>query len=76
MVVVAMQCVPVSSVWDLGQENSRKCLDSNAFAYAGAGFSIFEDIFIVLLPVPELRKLQVTLPRKIGLVVVFAMGSL
>ncbi|KFY63171.1 hypothetical protein V497_02092 [Pseudogymnoascus sp. VKM F-4516 (FW-969)] len=71
--VVTLQCVPVNSVWD--HTVHGKCSNSQAFVYAAAGFSIFEDFVIMLLPVSELKDLSLNLKKKIALMFLFALGS-
>jgi hypothetical protein len=68
------QCVPVDAVWM--PQRMGKCLDFNAFSFAGAGLSIFEDIVITLLPISELKGLNLTLRKRIALCLMFALGSL
>ncbi|KFY91841.1 hypothetical protein V500_04440, partial [Pseudogymnoascus sp. VKM F-4518 (FW-2643)] len=46
-----------------------------AFVYAAAGFSIFEDFIIMMLPVWELKDLSLNLRKKIALIFLFALGS-
>lgn len=72
--VVAFQCNPVRSVWD--RSVTGKCLNITATGYVGGALSIAEDIFLVVLPIPELWKLQITLHQKISLVFLFALASL
>jgi hypothetical protein len=72
--VVTLQCVPVNSVWD--HTVRGKCSYSQAFVYAAAGFNIFEDFVIMLLPVWELKDLSLNLRKKIALMFLFALGSL
>ncbi|KFY05161.1 hypothetical protein O988_00212 [Pseudogymnoascus sp. VKM F-3808] len=71
--VVSFQCIPVKSVWDLTVHG--RCTNSVAFVYAGAGFSIFEDFIIMILPVWELKDLGLNLRKKIALIFLFALGS-
>jgi hypothetical protein len=71
---VALQCVPVKSIWD--PMVSGKCINSLALVYAGAGLSIFEDVVIMVLPVMELMHLNLDLRKRIALVFIFALGSL
>ncbi|KFY91660.1 hypothetical protein V498_05371 [Pseudogymnoascus sp. VKM F-4517 (FW-2822)] len=71
--VVSFQCVPVESVWDLTVH--RRCTNSQAFVYAAAGFSIFEDFIIMMLPFWELKDLSLNLRKKIALMFLFALGS-
>lgn len=72
--VIAFQCQPVSAVWD--RFISGKCLDVNAIGYAGAILSIVEDIVLVLLPLPELRKLQIGSKQRAGVALMFCLASL
>jgi hypothetical protein len=71
---VVFQCLPISSLWN--REIKAQCLSLNHLAWAGAAFSIFEDLAIILLPAWELKALSFSLGRRIGLAFMFALGSL
>ncbi|KAK0105449.1 hypothetical protein ONS95_004184 [Cadophora gregata] len=71
--VVAFQCIPVRSIWDRGI--AGQCVNSQALIYAGAGFSIFEDFAIMLLPIFELKGLNLSRRKRIALGFMFALGS-
>lgn len=71
---VAFQCSPVRSVWN--RELSGSCINLQALIYSGAGFSIFEDFAIMVLPVVELKRLNLGLRKRIALGFMFALGSL
>lgn len=71
--VVIFQCWPIYSIWD--KTITGKCVDITAVGYVGAALSIVEDIFLVLLPITELRKLQVSQRQRVLLSVMFAIGS-
>jgi len=43
--------------------------------YAQAAFNIFSDVVILVLPLPSLIKLQVSNRKRMGLIVVFGIGS-
>nr|XP_036578530.1 uncharacterized protein CTRU02_11450 [Colletotrichum truncatum]KAF6785825.1 integral membrane protein [Colletotrichum truncatum] len=75
LLVIIFQCTPISSIWDRSNSN-RKCLDVTAIGYAGAVFSIIEDLVILVLPIPELIKLQLNIRKKIALGLMFSLGSL
>lgn len=75
LLVIIFQCTPVSSVWDRSNPN-RTCLNVTAIGYAGAVFSIVEDLVILVLPIPELVKLQLNIRKKIALGFMFSLGSL
>lgn len=74
LLLVTLQCIPVSAVWD--RAISAKCLNITAIGWAGAIFSILEDIVILVLPIPEVLKLQLTLKKKIAVCLMFGIGSL
>ncbi|KAL5351513.1 hypothetical protein ACLOAV_003372 [Pseudogymnoascus australis] len=71
--VIVFQCMPVAHSWD--QSVAGKCADQQAFVYAGAAVSIFEDIVIMFLPVYELNALTLSLKKRLVLVFMFALGS-
>ncbi|ELQ34429.1 hypothetical protein OOU_Y34scaffold00766g8 [Pyricularia oryzae Y34] len=71
---VNFQCNPMAAVWDRSIEDA-KCLSLNGIAWAGGASAIFEDVVILLLPIPEVMKLQLTLQKKIAVYMMFAVGS-
>jgi hypothetical protein len=73
-IAVIAQCNPISSIWDSSLK--VKCYNSTAIVFAGAAFSIVEDIVIILLPVRELTNLNLPLRKKLTVIFMFALGSL
>ncbi|OBT70183.1 hypothetical protein VE03_00311 [Pseudogymnoascus sp. 23342-1-I1] len=73
VMVVSFQCVPVKAVWDHSIHGT--CTNSQAFVYSAAGFSIFEDFVIMLLPIWELKDLSLNTKKKFALMFLFALGS-
>jgi Fungal rhodopsin domain len=71
---VGMQCFPLDSLWDA--TIPAKCIDIHIFAIWGAALSIFYDIVIMLLPISELKGLNLTLRKRVALCFMFALGSL
>ncbi|RKK80746.1 hypothetical protein BFJ68_g17695 [Fusarium oxysporum] len=71
--LVIFQCRPIASIWDRNLE--PKCISLPALGYAGAITSIVEDIVILILPIPELLKLQLNRGKKIALLLMFSIGS-
>ncbi|KAF8858845.1 hypothetical protein BDZ45DRAFT_387540 [Acephala macrosclerotiorum] len=71
---VTFQCIPISSYWDPSITDKR-CVNLPVLAYMGAGFSIFEDIVIMLLPIYELKSLNLGLRKRIAVILIFAFGS-
>jgi hypothetical protein len=74
LMAVLLECVPVNALWDLNVR--ARCINTTAIVFAGAGFSIAEDIVIILLPIPELMRLNLSLRRRVALMFMFALGSL
>jgi hypothetical protein len=73
-VALTLQCIPVVAVWDLSING--QCINSGAVVFVGAGLSIFEDVVIILLPIMELKGLTLSLRRRLGIMLLFAMASL
>jgi hypothetical protein len=74
LVAVILQCIPISSIWNLS--SGAKCVNSPAIVFSGAAFSIAEDLVTILLPIPELKSLNLSWKRKTALIFMFALGSL
>ncbi|PMD24451.1 hypothetical protein NA56DRAFT_740853, partial [Hyaloscypha hepaticicola] len=73
VIAVVFQCVPLQAIWD--HTITGRCLNMNTLTITGAAFSILEDIFIMLLPISELKGLNLTLHKRIALCFMFAIGS-
>lgn len=73
-IAITLQCIPVKAVWDISVNG--KCVNSRALVFSGAGISMFEDIVIILLPVPELKSLALSLRKRLAVMFLFALGSL
>ncbi|KAH7121920.1 hypothetical protein B0J13DRAFT_680477 [Dactylonectria estremocensis] len=71
--LVVFECRPVAAIWDRSLE--RQCLDLTKIALAGASLAIFEDIAFLVMPIPELLKLQLSTKKRIALLLVFSVGS-
>jgi hypothetical protein len=73
-VTAAHMCDPI--VW--GPEWPNGCINMLFFNYFNAAFHILTDIMIAVVPIPLLKgfKLQINQKKRIGLVVVFAVGGL
>lgn len=72
--IIAFQCTPVEVIWN--RFITGKCLDVNAIGYSGAVLSVVEDLVLIVLPIPELRKLQISGRKRIGVGLMFALASL
>ena len=71
---VTLQCIPVRAAWDLTQKG--KCVNSSVMVAAGAACSIFEDVVIILLPVREIKYLNLGPRKRLAIILMFSLGSL
>ncbi|KAK2018117.1 integral membrane protein [Colletotrichum eremochloae] len=62
VLLIMFECTPVASIWDRSLD--RKCIDINAVTLASAVLSIVEDFVILAMPIPELRRLELTRKKK------------
>ncbi|KAF2020438.1 hypothetical protein BU24DRAFT_469208 [Aaosphaeria arxii CBS 175.79] len=71
-------CRPISAVWTAWDMESKVdyCIDQHTFYYVAASFNIAIDIAIILIPIPELRKLKLSLKRKCFLFSIFGVGGI
>lgn len=72
--VVVFQCTPIAANWDLNLP--KKCVDIGAVGMAGAAFSIFEDLVLLVMPMPQLNSLHVNFNKRVALMLMFSVGSL
>lgn len=73
--VVLFQCTPVSAFWDTSITDA-KCFNEGLIIFSGSVVSIAEDIALMVLPISELRKLQVSGRKRWGVAIMFAFASL
>jgi hypothetical protein len=67
-------CVPVAKVWD--PTLPGHCIDQVGTWIANAASTILTDVAILALPIPQVWKLQLRKPEKIGVTVAFGLGFL
>ena len=68
-----LQCWPVRAAWDRSVAE-RACTNTTAFWWSNALWNIASDIFLILLPVPIIKRLNITRTKKIGLACMFSIG--
>ncbi|KAL3427651.1 integral membrane protein [Phlyctema vagabunda] len=71
--VVVFQCKPVRGAWDKTIEST--CVNTQSLAYSAAGVGIGQDFLILLLPVPELKSLQMKWTKKMHTIAMFSIGG-
>ncbi|KIW11873.1 hypothetical protein PV08_09146 [Exophiala spinifera] len=72
---ITLHCIPISYTWTgWTGETKGKCMNLNAFAWAHAIINIIFDIWIILLPIPQLLQLSLGRRKKIHLILMFSIG--
>ncbi|PQE29924.1 hypothetical protein CJF32_00000582 [Rutstroemia sp. NJR-2017a WRK4] len=75
IMTTVFSCDPIPYFWTKWNgEVVGKCNDVNLQTYIAAGFNILQDFAILLLPLPELWKLQVSMRKKVQLFIMFGVG--
>jgi hypothetical protein len=68
-------CKPIAKAWDV-TITEGSCINRGAVYIMQAVTNIVTDIVLLLLPIPIVWKLQMPVVQKIGLVLIFVVGSL
>lgn len=70
-------CWPVSYGWTgWTGETKGHCINFNAFAWAHAIVNIILDLFVIILPIPQLLRLALGTRRKVHVILMFSVGFL
>ncbi|KAK2033733.1 hypothetical protein LX32DRAFT_702450 [Colletotrichum zoysiae] len=70
--LVMFQCLPVQAIWDRSIDG--RCLNTSIISYTGSAITIVEDIVLIIIPIPELLKLQLKPRKKLALIFMFCLG--
>lgn len=73
--VLIFQCHPIARAWDVFIVTGS-CVSRTAIYVAAASLNIATDLATLLLPIPIILKLKLPLLQKVGLCLMFAVGSL
>lgn len=77
VVLSIFQCQPISFYWTKWDgEHEGKCLGINGIAWANAAVSIALDVWMLTIPLLQLRKLQMHWTKKVGVAIMFIVGTL
>ncbi|PWY92927.1 integral membrane protein PTH11-like protein [Aspergillus heteromorphus CBS 117.55] len=71
-IVLGLECRPIQKFWDSSVHGT--CFNLVAFSYFTNITNLVTDIWIFLLPVPVILKLQITRNKKVGLSLLFSVG--
>ncbi|KAF2679191.1 hypothetical protein K458DRAFT_280879, partial [Lentithecium fluviatile CBS 122367] len=68
-------CSPIAMGWDLTVSDGT-CIDRPALYEATAAFGVVVDCLIIAIPIPMVMRLQMSRSKKIGLILMFVLGSI
>lgn len=75
--VAIFQCAPIRFFWEKWDgEHEGTCIDSNAMGWAHAAISITVDIWMLAIPLSQLPGLKLHWKKKIGVAMMFCVGTL
>jgi len=76
VLIIVFSCNPVAASWDLklAALPTAVCVSRPAAYLAQAAFNISSDIFVILLPLYEIWKLQMRLRQRLTLMAIFGVG--
>lgn len=70
------QCTPIAGAWDYQGTLKAQCRSLNKQVWAAAMTGIALDIAMLILPMPGLWKLNMTLRKKLQVMLMFGLGAL
>jgi hypothetical protein len=77
VIVAIFQCQPVSHYWTYWDgEHSGKCININALGWSNAAISIALDLWMLAIPLSQLVHLKLAWKKKIGVALMFCVGTL
>lgn len=72
VIATTTECLPVELNWN--KTIHGKCVNNSALRWSWAGFNTMTDIWVALLPISCIWKLQMSTSKKVGVLIVFALG--
>jgi hypothetical protein len=73
--VSLFQCIPVSNAFEI-MPTTGFCINYNAATWSHSAINVFQDILVIVLPVMQIIALQMSLRKKIGVILIFVLGGL
>ncbi|PHH83805.1 hypothetical protein CDD82_12 [Ophiocordyceps australis] len=74
LLVSVLACTPIQRTWE--ESTPGDCLNRMAIAYASAVSSAVTDFYVLLLPLPQIWRLNMDLGHKLRAMAVFGLGLL
>ncbi|KAF6808618.1 hypothetical protein CPLU01_15648 [Colletotrichum plurivorum] len=75
MITIGFCCSPLSHYWTQFKGTEGTCIDVGRFFLILAIINLITDVILLVIPVPEILKLQMTKDKKIGVCGILGLGS-
>jgi hypothetical protein len=76
-IVTIFVCSPINYFWTRwDQGHTGKCMDINTIAWSNAGIGIAIDIWMLAIPLWQLKGLNMHWKKKVGVAAMFVLGTL
>lgn len=72
VVATVFQCTPIQKSWE--RKMPGHCINNAAFRWAWASWNTIMDLWVCLMPIPVISKLQMDPGKRAGLIIVFLLG--
>ncbi|RYO86231.1 hypothetical protein DL766_004356 [Monosporascus sp. MC13-8B] len=72
---VLFACKPIAAAWDLRIAAEAICINRPVVYITQAAFGCVTDLMLLVLPIPTVVELQMSIRQKVGLLGLFAIGS-
>ncbi|KAL1634858.1 hypothetical protein SLS58_010487 [Diplodia intermedia] len=69
-----LECLPIACNWNRTVAGGCRCINNSAFRWSWAAFNTLTDVWVALLPIPFIQRLQMSRAKKLGLCLLFALG--
>lgn len=78
IMVGVFQCTPLNFYWTQYDDPPAVgyCINLNLFAWVNAGWSLLMDLWMIILPLSRIKKLDLHWKKKFGVVIMFLIGTL
>ena len=72
------QCSPVHHYWTqyVDATSRGRCININLFAWINAALAIAVDVWMIAIPLSQIKKLELHWKKKIGVAIMFLIGTL
>lgn len=73
--VTIFNCWPIEWSWKSSFSPARYCINHNIFWLAAGVIEAVLDVWVIVLPMREVMKLQLSVQKRVGLASIFLIGA-